>query len=156
MTLKLPHRLLQRGYLAYSRVTRGMTLGVRAMLVSGDSLVLVKHSYMPGWYLPGGGVEPGETLGEAVRREAAEEAGARLTGPAQLFGMYRNREADRRDHVGLFVCREWEPLPGGWRRSGEIVGMQLFAFSALPEDATRATRTRIAEVISGEAPSADW
>ena len=156
MTLKLHHRLLQRGYMAYSRFARGMTLGVRAMLLTETEVVLVKHSYMPGWYLPGGGVENGETVEEAMRREIAEEAGATLTGPAQLFGVYRNGEADRRDHVALFVCRDWEPLAGGWLRSREVVAMERFALVSLPEDTTHATRARIAEVLSNTPPSADW
>jgi ADP-ribose pyrophosphatase YjhB (NUDIX family) len=152
-----PHqRLRQSLFLAYSRLTRGMTLGVRAMLLKEDRVLLVKHSYVPGWYFPGGGVEPGESLAEALDREITEEAGARLTGPAQLFGVYRNENADRRDHVALFVCRNWEtPVPPKIPNF-EIVGLQLFSVAALPADATAATRARIAEVLGGAPPSADW
>jgi ADP-ribose pyrophosphatase YjhB (NUDIX family) len=154
--LRLRHRLLQRGYLAFSRISRGMTLGVRAVLLDGGTVVLVRHSYLPGWYLPGGGVEPGETLGGALRREIREEAGAMLTGPAQLFAIYRNGEADRRDHVALYVCRDWTPVPGGWRRSAEIVALERFPCEALPAEATRATRARLAEVLGGMPPAEDW
>jgi ADP-ribose pyrophosphatase YjhB (NUDIX family) len=156
MALRAHHRLLQRGYLAYSRFARGMTLGVRAMLLADDALILVKHSYMPGWYLPGGGVEKGETLVEALEREIAEEAGARLTGPAQLFGVYRNGEANPRDHVALFVSRDWEQPEGAWQANYEIVAMQRFRLANLPPETTRATRARIAEVLAGAPPAADW
>ena len=101
MALKRHQRVLQRAFLAYSRVSRGMTLGVRAALIRGEEVLLVKHGYVPGWYFPGGGVEAGETFGEALEREVLEEAGARLTGPPQLFGLYRNAHASRRDHVAL-------------------------------------------------------
>ena len=154
--MRIHHRILQRGFLAYSRLSRGMTLGVRAMLVKGDQILLVKHSYMPGWYLPGGGVEAGETLRDALEREIAEEAGAALTGPAQFFGIYRNARADPRDHVGLFVCREWDERFKARGPSREIADVRLFPLDALPADATPATRRRLREVLAGEPPAADW
>lgn len=156
MALKLHHRLLRRGLLAYGRLSRGMTLGVRAMLLRDDTVVLVKHSYIPGWYLPGGGVESGESLSEALAREILEEAGAALTGPAQLFGVYRNANADRRDHVALFVCREWVISEPPKLPNREIVACQLFPVAMPPADATPATLSRLREVMSGSAPSVDW
>ena len=108
MAITRSQRLRQRVFLAYSRLTRGMTLGVRAMLLKDEHVMLVRHSYVSGWYFPGGGVEAGESVREALVREMREEAGAVLTGPAELFGLYRNAHADVRDHVALFVCRAWE------------------------------------------------
>jgi 8-oxo-dGTP pyrophosphatase MutT (NUDIX family) len=156
MRLKPHHRLLQRGYMAYSRLARGMTLGVRAMLLKDEHVLLVKHSYVPGWYFPGGGVEPGETVAEAMAREIAEEAGAALTGPAQLFGVYRNETAHKRDHVALFVCREWESPAAPKIPNHEIVALEFFPVSDLPHDATSATRARLREVLLGEPPAANW
>jgi ADP-ribose pyrophosphatase YjhB (NUDIX family) len=153
--LKLRHRLMQRAFLAHGRLTRGMTLGVRAMLLKGDGILLVKHSYVPGWYLPGGGVEAGESLVEALARETLEEAGARLTGPAQLFGVYRNVRADPRDHVALFVCRDWDQA--ALRPADrEIVACELFPLAALPDDATPATLARLREVLAGVPAADDW
>lgn len=156
MTLKLRHRILQRGYLAYSRFSRGMTLGVRAALITNARIVLVKHSYLPGWYLPGGGVEAGESFGEALAREIREEAGARLTGPPRLLGLYRNSRASRRDHVAVFVCREWEQAFRPKLPNREILACETFPLDNLPGDTIPATRERIREVLTGAAPAPDW
>jgi ADP-ribose pyrophosphatase YjhB (NUDIX family) len=158
MALQLRHRFIQRAILAYGRLSRGMTLGVRAMLLADGRVVLVKHSYVPGWYLPGGGVEAGESFAEALAREIFEEAGATLTGPAQLFAVYRNARVDRRDHVGLFVCRHWEQTvaPRLQPRSREIVACESFPVDALPQDVTPATRLRVDEVLSAAPAAVDW
>jgi ADP-ribose pyrophosphatase YjhB (NUDIX family) len=156
MPLKLHHRLMQRGFLAWSRLTRGMTLGVRAMLIDGDRVVLVKHTYVPGWHFPGGGVEAGESMVEALVREVHEEAGAVLGAPAELFGVYRNAHADRRDHVALYVSRDWRRDPAHAIPDREIAAAELFPISALPADTSSGTLARIREVHFGEPPSADW
>jgi ADP-ribose pyrophosphatase YjhB (NUDIX family) len=156
MTLKLHHRLLQRGLLAYSRVSRGMTLGVRALLLKENHVLLVKHTYVPGWYLPGGGVEAGETLMEALRREIVEEVGAAFTGAPRLFAIYRNAAIDPRDHVALFVCSDWDQDPAAKVPNREILLAELFPLAHLPAGTTPATRARIAEVIDGKPPAADW
>jgi ADP-ribose pyrophosphatase YjhB (NUDIX family) len=147
---------MQRGYLAYSRFRRAMTLGVRAMLLKESHVVLVKHTYVPGWYFPGGGVETGESLGEALEREIREEAGAALTGPPELFAVYRNAKAHPADHVALYVCRDWETREKLALPNREIVACELFAANALPDDVSPATRARIREVLGGEPPAADW
>ena len=156
MALKSHQLFRQRAFLAYSRLTRGMTLGVRAILLKDSQVILVKHSYVSGWYFPGGGVEPGESVGEALAREVSEEAGAVLAGPAELFGLYRNAHADARDHVALFVCRAWE-MPGTLKLPNrEIVASELFPLDALPAETSQGTKARLREVMGGKTPSPDW
>ena len=134
-----------------------MTLGVRAATFDRDGRVLlIKHSYTPGWHFPGGGVEPGETTGEALRRELDEEAGIALTGEAALFGLYYSRHISRRDHVAVFVCRDWEQVRVPKVPNLEIVECRFFSADALPEDITPGTRRRLAEIVGGVARSADW
>ena len=92
-----------------------MTLGVRAVVLDGENRVfLVKHSYVSGWHLPGGGVETGETLREALTRELMEEGKIELVGEPTLFGVYLNSHVSRRDHVALYLVRHFrqEQLPG--------------------------------------------
>jgi len=84
---------------AFWRWQRGLTLGVRAVVVDSEGQVLlIEHTYLDGWFLPGGGVERAETVHEALTRELVEEAGVRLTGPAQLVSIYDNAKVFRGDH----------------------------------------------------------
>jgi 8-oxo-dGTP pyrophosphatase MutT (NUDIX family) len=149
-------RLLSRTLMMHGRLSRAMTLGVRAALIKNDHVILVRHSYTPGWHLPGGGVEAGESVHEALNREVGEEAGAILSGTPQLFGVYRNASGRGRDHVTLFVCRNWhQPAPPRLPNM-EIVDCRLFAVDDLPPDTTRATRARLAEILSGKPVAPDW
>ncbi len=140
----------------YWRFARGATLGARAMVIDGTGRIfLVKHSYVDGWHLPGGGVETGETLRTALVRELAEEGNIQITGPPVLHGMFFNSRVSRRDHVALFIVREFrqdgQPVP-----NHEIIGHGFFALDALPADTTRATRARVAEVFSSATVSELW
>jgi 8-oxo-dGTP pyrophosphatase MutT (NUDIX family) len=106
-----PHRrapLIRRLMHFYWRFARGLTLGVRALVLDGEGRVfLVKHSYVDGWHLPGGGVEAGETMLEALARELYEEGNIELTAPPVLFGVYFHPAYSVRDHVALYVMRQF-------------------------------------------------
>lgn len=140
----------------YWRFSRPATLGVRGLIIDGQNRVfLVNHSYVDGWHMPGGGVETGETLQEALARELAEEGNIRLTAVPRLHGVFFNRRASRRDHVALFVVRDFvQDAPP--RPNHEIRAHGFFALHALPDDTSRGTRARIAEVFDGVAISELW
>jgi 8-oxo-dGTP pyrophosphatase MutT (NUDIX family) len=147
---------LRRALHLYWRFARAMTLGVRALVVDENGRVfLVKHSYVSGWHLPGGGVEAGETLMQAIARELHEEGNIEVTAPPQLHGIFFNDRASRRDHVALFVVRGFRqtaaPVP-----DREIVAHGFFALDALPDDTTASTRARIIEVLGGAPVSERW
>jgi 8-oxo-dGTP pyrophosphatase MutT (NUDIX family) len=148
--------LLRRVFHAYFLLVRGMTLGVRAVVLDADNRVfLVKHSYVTGWYLPGGGVDFGETMEQAMRRELKEEGEIDLTGEAVLHGIFLNSHVSRRDHVAVYVVRHFqqERLP---QPNHEIVASGFFAAGALPEGTTPGTRLRLAEVLDGTPLIATW
>ena len=93
---------LRRIFHLYWRFARGMTLGVRGVVLDGDNRVfLVKHSYISGWHLPGGGVEVGETFGHALRRELLEEGRIEVLDEPPLHGVFLNSYVSRRDHVAV-------------------------------------------------------
>lgn len=140
----------------YWRMSRGLTLGVRGLLIDADRRVLlVKHTYIAGWHLPGGGVEPGETLLEALARELKEEANVELLEPPSLHGVFFNVRISRRDHVALFVVAHYrQPAPPSPNR--EIMAHGFFPLDELPGDTSAATRSRIAEVVMGAPVSPHW
>lgn len=142
-------------FFAWSRMSRGMTLGVRGVAVDAEGRVLlVKHTYLAGWWLPGGGVDRGETTQAAVIRELREEAGLIAKGEPRLLSVHSNERFFPGDHVLVFRIDAFDLTE---RTShGEIAEIGWFHPDALPEDATRATRDRLAEIFGGAAPDPNW
>jgi 8-oxo-dGTP pyrophosphatase MutT (NUDIX family) len=147
---------LRQVFHLYWRIASGMTLGVRAVVLdSGNRVFLVRHSYVSGWHLPGGGVEVGETFLEALRRELVEEGRIELTGEPALHGLFFNGHVSRRDHVAVYVVRQFrqDRLP---EPNHEIVECGFYDAATLPAETTKGTRLRISEVLDGAAPIATW
>jgi ADP-ribose pyrophosphatase YjhB (NUDIX family) len=138
------------------RFTRSLTLGVRAVVIdAGGKVFLVRHSYVSGWYLPGGGVERGETLVQALARELREEGNIEVMDAPQLHGVFYNPVDSPRDHVAVFVVRVFRLDPGG-PSNREIAERGFFALDALPKETTPGTRRRLAEVLEGAPVAVKW
>ena len=139
-----------------ARVTRPLTMGVRAMILDAEGRVcLVRHSYVPGWHMPGGAVEPGETLQQALLREVHEETGLAVRGHPRLFGVYLNEAMAKRDHVAVYVVRAFSQTDRRPSRL-EVVDHGFHPLDALPPDTTGPTQRRLAEVLEGRAPDHLW
>ncbi|MGA0545995.1 NUDIX domain-containing protein [Brevundimonas sp. VNH65] len=138
-----------------SRLTRGMTLGVRAVVTDDEGRVLlVRHTYLAGWWLPGGGVDRGETTQAAAVREAREEAGVIARAAPRLISIHSNERFFRGDHVLVFAIDDFELTD---RTShGEIAEIGWFAPDALPHDAHRSTVARVAEIFGGRVADDAW
>jgi ADP-ribose pyrophosphatase YjhB (NUDIX family) len=138
-------------------IRRPLTLGVRGIIHdrAKNAVFLIRHTYVPGWHLPGGGVEIGETAHAALEREVREECEVALTAPAVLRSVYFNRQSSRRDHVLLYVASEFEVL-GEKRPDREIAEGRFFPLDGLPENSTPATRRRLAELFEGAEMSKHW
>jgi ADP-ribose pyrophosphatase YjhB (NUDIX family) len=137
-------------------LTRPMSLGVRAIVISPDhEILLVRHGYVSGWHFPGGGVEVGETCVESLTRELEEEARVAVEEPPVLHGIFFNTRNSKRDHVVAYVVRNFRVLgerPPNW----EILEARFFPRLALPEGTTRATRARLAEIFDSAPLSQRW
>src|SRR5262249_17904734 len=135
---------------------RGLTLGVRAVVIDEQGRIfLVKHSYIGGWHLPGGGVETGETLLDALIRELAEEGNIEPTAPPVLHGVVFNDRTSPPGHGGVFVLADFRQTAGAVP-GREIIGDGFFPAADLPNDTTAGTRARIIEVIGGAPVGERW
>ncbi len=127
-TMNFARRAIYLAARIYWTVARPLTLGVRVIMLRGDEVLLVKHTYQNSWYFPGGLVERGETLEEAVRREAYEEVGATL-GPLTLLGIFSNFDEGKADHITVFRCAEFTLTP---TPNSEIERFAFFKLTDLP------------------------
>lgn len=140
-----------------ARLRRGKTLVVRAVVMDGEGrVVLVRHTYVAGWWLPGGGVDAGETAEQALQHELEEEAGVRLTARATLLSIHSNDARFRGDHVLLYRVDAdgWSPCEA--THPHEIAEIGWFDPHNLPSDLAAGTRARLREALEGAAPEPAW
>lgn len=114
-------------------------------MIQSGKVTLVRQTYMPGWFMPGGGVKRGETLEQAARREAYEETGAEL-GSLTLMGTYTSFKDWKTDHNVVFVCEDFK-ITG--KPDHEIAEIKTFALNELPQDLWPGHLRRLTEYQSG-------
>lgn len=119
-------------------------MGVRIFLLHDDEIVLVKHSYQDAWYLPGGGVKRGETLDQAIRREAAEECGADLN-HIQFLGIYTNFIDYKSDHIALFLSNNFTLTR---LHDREIESVAMFPIHQLPAKLSPGSHQKIEAFVN--------
>jgi 8-oxo-dGTP diphosphatase len=136
-------------------------VGVAAVIIEDDRVVLVRRGRPPAygeWSLPGGAVEPGETLEEAVVREVAEEIGLSvevMEVVAVLDRIFRDQEGEVQYHYVLidFLCRK---TGGTLQASSDAISCSQVPFSALAQyNLTKETRgviNRAYQRVSGGSP----
>lgn len=138
------------------RFTRPMTLGVRIVVQNEkQQVLLVRHGYIKGWHLPGGGVEAGDTAAQTVGKELLEETGITCLVEPKLFAIYANRRVTRRDHVLLYKVEKWEQTKK-FVPNWEIKEIGFFTLDALPPETTQSTKDRLSEMFGDKAIVQIW
>lgn len=137
------HRILVFFRYSYFKLVGRSTLDVRAIVVdSSQKVLLVKHTYIAGWYLPGGLVERGESLTTAVIRELYEETGIKPTSKPLLFSVYLHSMKGVSNYPAVFIIDQYKLLP---QKSPEIKELGWFSTKELPADTSPATQRRLKE-----------
>ena len=131
------------------------TLGSRAIVINAEGQVLlVKHTYQPHWYLPGGGVKKGESARAAVIRELKEEVGVIASEQdAILFGIYHHMYLGVNDYPIIYIIKNYSKHVA---HSGEIEQMDWFYYDALPEMVSPGTKRRLDEYFKSTPVIEKW
>lgn len=150
------NKILRKLFHLYFLLKRPMTLGVRVLVENEKGeVLLVKHTYVKGWYLPGGGVETGDTMAQTAIKELREEVGFEIMGEPKLMGIYKNKSASKRDHVALYKAEKWREVEP-FKPNHEISEVGFFPIDELPQDITKGNLRRIREVYFNEPISQYW
>ncbi|MBE2221264.1 MAG: NUDIX domain-containing protein, partial [Anaerolineae bacterium] len=129
----------------YWKIFQPLTWGVRLMLIKNGEIILVRHTYRDGWYLPGGGLKRRETFQDAARREANEEAGATL-GDLVFWGVYSNLIGDTSDHEVVMLCHSFELNS---KTDREIAECRAFPLQELPIGTIHGVRKCVQQYLEG-------
>lgn len=130
----------------FFNIFRIKTVGVRALILKDNKILLVRHTYIDGWYLPGGGVKAHESAHQAVVREVREEVGGIASEPVKLLAAYFNTKPGWDDYVLLFKV---DLLQQNDFFDREIAEIRWFDVDQLPHDVTISTKRRIEEHVFG-------
>jgi len=148
-------RILAKFLLLMVSMRRFMSLGARAAVIDGDRVLLVHHTYVKGWHLPGGGVERGQSFESTMRNELLEETGFKAGENVELHGVFLNNRISKRDHVALFVVREFNK-EHEFEANREIAKIGWFEYDQLPDNMAPGAKDRIEEIFQGREKSLYW
>lgn len=129
------------------------TLGARALVIQGDELLLVKHTYIDGWHTVGGCVDLGESPVEAVKRELCEEVGLKVREEPELMGIYHYPGTKGDDYIVMYVVKSFSFVAAN---SPEIAEWRWFKIDELPQDISPSTKKRLQEFMREQPISDKW
>jgi ADP-ribose pyrophosphatase YjhB (NUDIX family) len=123
--------------------TRSATfrIGVYAVIFDQERVLLAHRRDIDWWNLPGGGMEPDETVEEAMRREVREETGLDVV-VERLVGVYSKPQ--KQEVVLTFRCRV---IGGTLSATEESRECRFFSPDALPENTLPKHRQRVEDAL---------
>lgn len=124
-----------------------------ALVERDGKVLLVRHSYVAGWLLPGGGVARGEPAERAVIREMKEEIGLERCAPPELFGLYSRKTGWATNVIVLYRLRDAEFT---FKPNAEIREIQFADPANPPEGTPRSVATRLKEFAGLQPRSPFW
>jgi ADP-ribose pyrophosphatase YjhB (NUDIX family) len=116
-------------------------IAVSAIIFDGERVLLALRRDIDWWNLPGGGMEVGETVDEALHREVAEETGLEVE-IEQLVGVYSKPQ--KQEIVLAFRCQTTGGTP---RATEETRECRYFSLEALPANTLPKHRQRIEDAF---------
>lgn len=130
------------------------TIGPRAIVLNEENQVLlVKHTYVSDWHLPGGGLKSGESTKKELKRELMEEVGLQIEEEPQLFGIYYHTFMGVNDYPVIYIVRKFKRVHAN---SPEIKESRWFSFENLPDTISTGTHRRLNEYFKQLPPSERW
>lgn len=150
------YRLTHPVYLRLWRWRGPTTVGVKVIVTDPEGRVLlVKTRYQRMWTLPGGGVHRRETPEDAAARELREETGVRIASEELIFaGLLSNFAEGKSDYIAVYAAAV--PAETALAPGIEIAAARFLDQDALPENASPATRRRVASWRDGQLMTGMW
>ena len=146
-------RLTLIAKIAMQAMLAPVALGACALVVRDGKVLLVRHSYVRGWLLPGGGVGRGEPPAEAILRELREEIGLVRSSPPEFIGLYSRRAGWATNVIALYRIDDAEFI---FRPNLEIRETQFADPVAPPDGTPPSVRRRLSEFARLQPQSPRW
>jgi len=147
-------RVAMSGFITLKALATPVAFGVAALARNTQGqILLVRHSYQPGWMLPGGGVGRAEPPVEAILRELREEVGITRASEPDLFALYTRKAGWATNMVALYRL---DDVGIAFRRNLEIVDARFFDPQQLPAETTPPTARRVREMLGEEPRRPFW
>ncbi len=148
---RLTLRVLYKLALFYWKITNPRSIGSRCLIVKNNQILLLRHSYMPDYYIPGGGIKKNETITEGIIRELKEEVGITVSiDDLMLFLIIESNLEYKQDTAFIFLVKNItkdQQINSHNHDKKEILEIKWFDLDNLPKDLSVTTNLVIKEYI---------